>query len=255
MAFAILPHTPHAAYLANLANDSGKEVLLHLPLEPVQNDNARGIGNIELNLSRGQFSRILGANLASVPYVTGVNTHMGSLITQHPGHMSWLMRELDQRGDLFFVDSYTTPSSVAYEIALENGVPAARRDIFLDNDKSAENVKHEFERLKQESRARGYAIAIGHPNAETLAFLEQALPKLIDEGFELVEKRITRDEVYIADEAFFTGTAAEVTPIREVDNRQIGTGVRGPITERVQSRFFDAVHGRIPEYEEWLSYV
>ena len=78
---------------------------------------------------------------------------------------------------------------------------------------------------------------------------------IADEGFELVEKRITRDEVYIADEAFFTGTAAEVTPIREVDNRQIGMGVRGPITERVQSRFFDAVHGRIPEYEEWLSYV
>ena len=78
---------------------------------------------------------------------------------------------------------------------------------------------------------------------------------IADEGFELVEKRITRDEVYIADEAFFTGTAAEVTPIREVDNRQIGAGARGPITERVQSRFFDAVHGRIPEYEGWLSYV
>jgi len=78
---------------------------------------------------------------------------------------------------------------------------------------------------------------------------------IADEGLELVEKRITRDEVYIADEAFFTGTAAEVTPIREVDNRAIGSGTRGPITERIQSRFFDAVHGRIPEYDEWLTYV
>ncbi len=78
---------------------------------------------------------------------------------------------------------------------------------------------------------------------------------IADEGFRLVEKRITRDEVYIADEAFFTGTAAEVTPIREVDGRQIGTGRRGPITERLQQRFFDVVHGRIPEYEEWLTYV
>ena len=78
---------------------------------------------------------------------------------------------------------------------------------------------------------------------------------IADEGLKLVEKRITRDEVYIADEAFFTGTAAEVTPIREVDNRKIGDGKRGPITERIQSRFFDAVHGRIPEYEEWLTYV
>ncbi len=78
---------------------------------------------------------------------------------------------------------------------------------------------------------------------------------IADEGLELVEKRITRDEIYICDEAFFTGTAAEVTPIRELDNRQIGHGGRGPITEKIQSRFFDAVHGRIPEYEAWLTYV
>ncbi len=78
---------------------------------------------------------------------------------------------------------------------------------------------------------------------------------IADEGLELVEKRITRDEIYICDEAFFTGTAAEVTPVRELDNRQIGSGARGPITERIQSRFFDAVHGRIPEYEDWLTYV
>ena len=78
---------------------------------------------------------------------------------------------------------------------------------------------------------------------------------IADEGLELVEKRITRDEIYICDEAFFTGTAAEVTPVRELDNRQIGSGTRGPITERIQSRFFDAVHGRIPEYEDWLTYV
>ncbi len=78
---------------------------------------------------------------------------------------------------------------------------------------------------------------------------------IADEGLQLVEKRITRDEIYICDEAFFTGTAAEVTPIRELDNRQIGNGGRGPITEKIQRRFFDAVHGRIPEYEDWLTYV
>jgi len=76
-----------------------------------------------------------------------------------------------------------------------------------------------------------------------------------DEGLELVEKRITRDEIYICDEAFFTGTAAEVTPIRELDNRVIGSGKRGPVTEKVQARFFDAVHGRLPQYEGWLTYV
>ncbi|WP_288355193.1 branched-chain amino acid transaminase [uncultured Cycloclasticus sp.] len=74
-------------------------------------------------------------------------------------------------------------------------------------------------------------------------------------GLQVVEKRITRDEVYVADEAFFTGTAAEVTPIREVDDRTIGNGGRGPITERLQTLYFDAVQGRSPEHSDWLTYV
>ena len=76
-----------------------------------------------------------------------------------------------------------------------------------------------------------------------------------EQGLEVVEKRITRDEVYIADEAFFTGTAAEVTPIREVDGRVIGSGSRGPLTEWLQSQYFDVVHGRSPAHHAWLSVV
>ena len=76
-----------------------------------------------------------------------------------------------------------------------------------------------------------------------------------DIGVEIREKRITRDEVYIADEAFFSGTAAEVTPIREVDNRSIGNGGRGPVTEKLQSMYFDAVHGRLEKYKDWLTPV
>ncbi len=74
-------------------------------------------------------------------------------------------------------------------------------------------------------------------------------------GLEVCEKRISRDEVYIADEAFFTGTAAEVTPIRELDDRLIGSGQRGPITERLQTRFFDIVQGRDPKYHHWLTFI
>ena len=76
-----------------------------------------------------------------------------------------------------------------------------------------------------------------------------------DLGLKIVEKRITRDEVYIADEAFFTGTAAEVTPIRELDRLPIGIGSRGPVTEKIQSAFFDIVNGRNPKYAEWLTLV
>jgi len=74
-------------------------------------------------------------------------------------------------------------------------------------------------------------------------------------GYEVREKRITRDEVYVADEAFFTGTAAEVTPIRELDGRKIGSGVRGPITEKLQSKYFDLVHGRVADHMDWLNPV
>jgi len=76
-----------------------------------------------------------------------------------------------------------------------------------------------------------------------------------DMGIDVIEKRITRDEVYIADEAFFTGTAAEVTPIRILDDREIGSGQRGPITEKLQTLYFDQVHGRREEYPEWLALV
>ena len=76
-----------------------------------------------------------------------------------------------------------------------------------------------------------------------------------DLGLELVQKRITRDEVYISDEAFFTGTAAEVTPIRELDRIMLGKGSRGPITEKIQTAFFDIVHGRNPKYAHWLTRV
>ena len=76
-----------------------------------------------------------------------------------------------------------------------------------------------------------------------------------DAGYEVREKRITRDEVYIADEVFFTGTAAEVTPVREVDNRTIGNGGRGPVTEKLQTLYFDVVHGRLDRHPEWLTPV
>lgn len=74
-------------------------------------------------------------------------------------------------------------------------------------------------------------------------------------GYKVVEKRITRDEVYIADEAFFTGTAAEVTPIRELDGRSIGCGSRGPVTEVLQRQYFDVVHGRSAQHQSWLAHV
>ena len=163
VACAVLPGTPRGPTLAAAANAQGKEVLLHLPLQALQSNGTEEPGGIVLDMSRSEFSATFAKDLESVPYAIGVNTHRGSLLTRHPGHMAWLMEEISSRGSLFFVDSYTTNDSVALQLALESGVPAVKRDIFLDPDRSPETVVREFARLKSMARKHGLAVAIGHP--------------------------------------------------------------------------------------------
>jgi polysaccharide deacetylase 2 family uncharacterized protein YibQ len=183
---AVMPHTAYANYLAEAAHAAGKEVMLHLPMQSVEMERFTGPGEISLDNDQRDMQRILSADLKEVPHTVGVNNHMGSLITRHPGHMEWLMDELSRRGDLYFIDSYTTAASVAYQMAVEKGVPAARRNVFLDNEMSTTNIAKEFERLKSEAKEQGFAIGIGHPYPITLAYLEKALPLLAEQGFRLV---------------------------------------------------------------------
>jgi polysaccharide deacetylase 2 family uncharacterized protein YibQ len=186
VACAVLPGTPRATRLAEEAHASGKEVLLHLPLQAEDDFDLDEPGGLRLDMSRAEFTRTLIEDIEAVPHVIGINSHRGSLLTRHPGHMSWLMETIQNRGDLFFVDSYTTAASIALKLAHESGVPAAKRDVFLDPDQSPETVEREFARLKKLARQNGFAIGIGHPYPTTLAFLEKELPKLRSDGFELI---------------------------------------------------------------------
>lgn len=186
LAFAILPETPRARVLAETAYRNGKEVLLHLPLQAEDYTDPAGAGSITLDMGRDAFESAFAAAIESVPFVIGVSSHRGSLLTRHPGHMTWLMEELRAREGLFFIDSFTTPRSVALKMANEAGVQAARRDVFLDHDRSPEALAAQFERLKFVARKRGVAVGIGHPYPETLDFLEAALPGLAEDGFELI---------------------------------------------------------------------
>lgn len=185
IAYAILPDTPHGKILAERANGSGKEVLLHLPLQAALTDDDEP-GGIVLDMSQQQLAHTFHSSLGSVPHAIGVNNHRGSLLTRHPGHMSWLMQEISARSPMFFVDSYTTHESVALRFAHESGVPAVKRDVFLDPDQDPGTVAREFHRLKKMARDRGMAIGIGHPYPETLRLLEHELPRLADEGLELI---------------------------------------------------------------------
>jgi len=186
VACAILPGAPRARQLAHAAYDSGKEVLLHLPMQAVETEERVEETRMTLDMSRGNFAAIFETAFDSVPHAIGINNHRGSLLTRHPGHMQWLMEELLARDGLFFVDSFTTHESVALQIASEAGVSAMKRDVFLDPDQSAATLQHEFERLKSLATRRGQAVAIGHPYAATLAMLERELPQLAEQGFDLV---------------------------------------------------------------------
>ena len=186
ISFAVLPGTPRGRTLAVLAFERGKEVLLPLPLQAVLDDEVLEPLGIGLDMSRQEFSNTFELALTSVPHAIGVNGHRGSMLTRHPGHMQWLMDEINARDNLFFVDSFTTPASIAMKIASEAGVDARKRDIFLDSDREPETVAREFERMKRLAHKHGSVVAIGHPYAATLELLELELPKLADEGFELV---------------------------------------------------------------------
>jgi polysaccharide deacetylase 2 family uncharacterized protein YibQ len=186
VAFAILPETPRGRELAEIAQQQGKEVLLHLPLQAQSSDTGAEPGGIVLDTSRASFARTFASSFNSVPHAIGVNNHRGSLLTRHPGHMSWLMQEIKAQGALFFVDSYTTDRSIALEAARESGVPAVRRDVFLDPDKHPETLEREFARLKKLARSRGMAVGIGHPYPGTLSFLQRELPNLERDGIDLI---------------------------------------------------------------------
>ena len=186
VACAVLPHTPYASIIAQQAHGAGKEVLLHLPMQPVEEFELAGLGTIQIDTTRTQLIKIFEADLASIPHVDGISSHMGSLLTQHPGHMLWLMYAVKTKGDLFFVDSYTSASSIAMQMAREQGVPSIRRDVFLDNVPTRRAIDKEFKRLKTLAKQHGTAVGIGHPHEVTFRYLENAFPELVEEGIELV---------------------------------------------------------------------
>lgn len=178
IAYAFLPHTPHAGDLARLAHGFDKEVILHAPMQSITDNHLLGPGALTLDMSEQEFAQTLHEDLESIPHVIGINNHMGSLLTQHPGHMVWLMRELGRRGDLFFVDSLTTERSVVSQVADEHRIPTLRRDIFLDAERNPRHISGQFYRLVDLAHRQGYALGIGHPYPETLRVLERMLPQL-----------------------------------------------------------------------------
>src|SRR5581483_11417565 len=146
VACAILPHTAFAARLAGAAHAARKEVLLHLPMESLDRQPP-GPGALEAAMPERERTAMLEYDLSTVPHAVGVNNHMGSKLTQDANAMQTLMQALARRGNLFFVDSRTSPQSLASHAAQESGVPVLVRDVFLDNDPSIAAINARLDEL------------------------------------------------------------------------------------------------------------
>jgi polysaccharide deacetylase 2 family uncharacterized protein YibQ len=201
--YSILPQTTFSTRFAKLAHSRGKEVMLHQPMQALSGQ-PMGSGGLSLHMTRKGIRRALRNNLLSVPHARGVNNHMGSLLTRHPGQMAWLMAELKQHG-LYFLDSKTTSRSVAQKVALEQELPNLRRNIFLDHDRNERTIRQQFARFVAQARAVGSSVAIGHPYPETIKVLKELLPTLEEEGVELLpasaliaERKKRRDRLWQA---------------------------------------------------------
>ena len=182
--YAILPHTPYAQRIAELAHRLGKEILLHLPMEPDGSRNL-GPGGLTRKMAKHEFVSTLHSDLEDIPHAIGINNHMGSLLTRHSEPMRWLMEAITAYGNLLFVDSRTTPYSVAERVASEFQVPIVRRDVFLDHERVPESILTQFRLLVTMARSKGIAVGIALPYPETLAILETVLHRLEFYGIKL----------------------------------------------------------------------
>jgi polysaccharide deacetylase 2 family uncharacterized protein YibQ len=174
---ALLPFAPHSARMALLADEFGKEVILHQPMQSQREHRRDEHGNLRLDMSDAEFEDTLTQSLAAIPNIVGINNHTGSLLTEHHKPMTRVMQALQQSG-LFFLDSRTTPNTVATDVANEMGVPALSRDVFLDNHRDPESIHIQFERAIRIARKSGHAILIAHPYPESFDYLYEALYNL-----------------------------------------------------------------------------
>lgn len=174
--FAVMPHRKHSKRLAERAARLGKDVILHAPMSTI-NGLELGAGALNESLGEREFKTKLAFSLESIPFVKGMNNHMGSQLTTNSVAMMWVMEVLKDK-QLFFLDSRTNAKSVGFSTAQTMGIPSASRDIFLDNEINIEHIHIQFKKAIRVAEKYGSAIAIGHPYKATITYLEHVLPQL-----------------------------------------------------------------------------
>ena len=183
---AVLPNVPHARAVAELAHAAGREVLLHVPMEPRDYPAVNpGEQALMVDLPTAEVQKRLRSYLQTVPWVVGANNHMGSRFTESREGMQGVLKILKDQG-LFFVDSRTSANSVAIAEAVEMEIAHAERDLFLDNDINEEAIRRQIRKLIGIAKEQGSAIGICHPHLETYAALKKEAPGFTAAGVSLV---------------------------------------------------------------------
>jgi hypothetical protein len=186
LTFSILPFYPHSKEISIEAHAQGREVMLHLPLEPLNDEDYKPEkGILYTALAEATLLKQLQEDISAIPHVSGVNGHMGSKFTGDRKSMRIVLGELKKQG-LFFLDSLTTGKSVGSSVAGETGTAYGRRDLFLDRDLEGKTIEERLLQLAELSKKRGYAIGIVHPYSDTLNALKKILPVLASQGIEVV---------------------------------------------------------------------
>jgi len=176
LTLSVIPGHPYSRWTASEGKKFNKEIIIHMPMEPERQEYGMGEDQYMIRQTMRSFEveqRISDAKM-SLPEAVGMNNHMGSLATADAEVMGMVMKSLKEKG-LFFVDSFTSPRSVAYEVAKVQGLPAACRSVFLDNNKDKSEIQAQFEKAIDVAKRRGSAIAIGHVYLETLEVLEHLI--------------------------------------------------------------------------------
>ncbi len=182
--YAVLPLLPYSRYFGEMSRSTHAEVILHLPLDTVQ-DKIPGRGLIVDTMSEQDVLDMLARDLDSVPNYVGVNNHMGSRGTANRELMTIILTELKRR-NLFFLDSYTTRESTVSSVARKIKLPILTRGVFLDNEDSKPYIRAQLREVRTLAREKGAAIAIGHYRPKTLEVLKEEIPKFEKEGFEII---------------------------------------------------------------------
>jgi polysaccharide deacetylase 2 family uncharacterized protein YibQ len=182
--YAVLPFESATAAVVATLRRRHEEFLCHLPMEPRHGGNP-GPGALRSGMTREQLRQVTLAALAAVPGAAGVNNHMGSSLSADAIPMATVLGVIGAQG-LYYLDSRTSAQSVGFRLATSLGIPAAERQVFLDDDLRPEAVAAQFQHLLDLARERGSAIAIGHPHAATLAALADAVPRARALGYQFV---------------------------------------------------------------------